>query len=130
MHQPHTGVDFDGRGGDKVYAIADGVVRLVVRDKVGWTLGVTHPRLKDTHVIYGHLGIVYVPQGVRVHRGEVLGILEAGLRWVPHLHLGMMSAGTPQDPELHQFECPPGSSGALLWPVECLCELDSKPRED
>ncbi|HTK14938.1 MAG TPA: M23 family metallopeptidase [Acidimicrobiia bacterium] len=122
---PHEGVDFDRHGGDKVFAIDDGIV--VVADQhfeVGKSVWVEHDGVLRGTAIYAHLIVVNVHEHERVHRGQLLGRIDASISdsWIPHLHFEIFDHSGDRDPEDFTYACKGSDSpGTLLWPVECLC---------
>lgn len=97
----HEGTDFDGDEGDAVFAVADGVVKLIARDNgkhaYGNHIRVTHVLNGDTYEsVYAHLR-GFVPglvAGSKVQAGETLGFMgSTGAAKGTHLHLTFKKMG-------------------------------------
>lgn len=94
----HEGIDFAGRKGDKVHAIAAGVVTwagprygygklVIVNDGDGYT------------TYYAHNEKVLVTVGEVVTRGDTIALMgETGRATGPHVHLEVHHDGRPVDP--------------------------------
>ena len=89
VKRPHTGIDFTAPRGTKVYAAGDGVVTVVVNNRSRSGYG-THIKLDhgfSYESFYGHLDKVYVREGQKVKRGQMIGeVGNTGLSVAPHLH--------------------------------------------
>ncbi len=99
----HYGVDISAEIGTEVYAAAAGVV---VAAKATYSLGQGYGR----HVIidhgygyktlYGHLSEVWVKEGQRIERWDVIGLVgNTGRTTGPHLHFEVHKDDTPVDPQ-------------------------------
>ncbi len=99
----HNGVDISAEIGTEVYAAAAGVV---VAAKSSYSLGQGYGR----HVIidhgygyktlYGHLSEVWVKEGQRIERWDVIGLVgNTGRTTGPHLHFEVHKDDTPVDPQ-------------------------------
>ncbi|MDZ7269134.1 MAG: peptidoglycan DD-metalloendopeptidase family protein [candidate division KSB1 bacterium] len=99
----HNGVDISAEIGTEVYAAAAGVV---VAAKSTYSLGQGYGR----HVIidhgygyktlYGHLSEVWVKEGQRIERWDVIGLVgNTGRTTGPHLHFEVHKDDTPVDPQ-------------------------------
>lgn len=83
----HPAVDIAGPKGSPVFASASGVVVLVEKKYTGygWQIMLDHENGAKTR--YAHLSEIYVQNGQRVKKGEVIGLLgSTGRSTGPHLH--------------------------------------------
>lgn len=76
----HSGADFAGRTGEPVYAVADGVVEVVIHNErpqrtrgYGNIMAIRHPNEGDVRSVYAHLDRVHVQQGQSVQAGQLIG---------------------------------------------------------
>jgi len=95
----HTGQDFAGGYGSKIFAAADGVVA-----DTGWQTGygkaidVTHGYGLSTK--YGHLSKILVKDGQHVKKGQVIGLEgSTGRSTGPHLHYEVRYNNVPLNPK-------------------------------
>lgn len=114
----HNGTDFAADEGTPVYALADGVVAMVdSRSDYGKYVRVFHEAL-GLHTFYAHLAQQTVVQGVRVTKGQQVGIVgNTGDSSGPHLHLETRigDAATYSDAApMPNGRCDPESVCALL----------------
>lgn len=89
VNRPHTGIDFTAPRGTKVYATGDGTVAEVVinRSRTGYGTNIRLDHGFDYESFYGHLDKVFVREGQKVKRGQVIGeVGNTGLSMAPHLH--------------------------------------------
>lgn len=92
----HDGLDIRAPKGSKVYAVAPGRVKLVVRDPDGHNYGI---HIRITHAdgyetIYGHLEKALVKEGNRVEAGTLIGLADdTGNSFGSHLHLTLKRKG-------------------------------------
>ena len=97
----HTGIDIEGRYGQKVIAAANGVVSYIGFSPTGGrTLVIKHN--KNIRTTYLNLLQIYVPVGTSVKQGEVIASI--GAKDDPssssyHLHFGIIYDGKYIDPE-------------------------------
>ena len=115
----HSGLDFTARTGTKVYAPADGLVR-IAKSHFGYGLlveldhgrGFT-PGKRQTvryRTRYGHLSRILVKKGQRVKRGDLLGLVgSTGRSTGPHLHYEVLINNRNADPLLAISRFNPGS---------------------
>lgn len=100
----HGGVDLVAPQGELVYAVADGVVRDVIRSRkgLGNIVEIDHGDGYTTR--YALLGDISVPKGRRVQRGQKIGTvgISAGV-YAPHLHYEVLKDGVVQDPVNYFF---------------------------
>jgi murein DD-endopeptidase MepM/ murein hydrolase activator NlpD len=102
----HSGLDISGVWDAKIIAPADGVVVEHWPAPEGYYQG--HPNLggmvKIEHAggfdtVYGHMSIVYVGEGLKVKRGDVLGVMgDTGTSKGRHLHYELHHNGIPVNP--------------------------------
>jgi hypothetical protein len=93
----HDGTDIRAPEGSKIFAVAPGRVKLVVRDpsesNYGIHIRITHADGYET--IYGHLEKALVKEGNRVQAGTLIGLADStGNSSGDHLHLGLKRKGT------------------------------------
>ncbi|RJQ13482.1 M23 family metallopeptidase [Candidatus Parcubacteria bacterium] len=95
----HLGVDLEGKMGDRVYAINDGVITLSRSDlpNYGTTVVINHGL--GIFSLYLHLSEIKVALGQKVKRGDVIGLVgSTGYSLEPHLHLSLRVRGASVDP--------------------------------
>lgn len=96
--KPHRGLDFRGKTGQPIHALADGQVALA-EDLYysGKAVYVNHGG--GVFSSYLHMSEIVVQPGQAVRRGTVLGLVgSTGVSTAPHLHLGLIVQGTAADP--------------------------------
>lgn len=99
----HTGIDLAAAYGSTVFAVAAGIVHVVV-SSTGFGIHVllTPPPAstgKTVVYLYGHLSGVVVADGVTVAAGQVLGSVgSTGNSTGPHLHFELDVGGVPVNP--------------------------------
>jgi murein DD-endopeptidase MepM/ murein hydrolase activator NlpD len=97
----HPGVDFSGRRGTDVMAVAGGVVIYADRrPDYGWTVEINHG---DGYVTrYAHHQELKVATGEIVKRGQVIGTIgSSGRATGPHLHFEVLKNGRHVDPRTY-----------------------------
>ncbi len=92
----HDGLDIRASEGSKVFAVAPGRVKLVVRDpgekNYGILVRITHADGYET--LYAHLEKALVKEGNRVEAGTLIGLAgNTGNSYGAHLHLGLKRQG-------------------------------------
>ncbi|MDX1413820.1 MAG: M23 family metallopeptidase [Candidatus Promineifilaceae bacterium] len=92
----HDGLDLQAPTGSKVYSVAPGRVKLVVRDpkdhNYGRHIRITHAEGYET--IYAHLEKPLVKEGNRVEAGTLIGLADSsGNSTGSHLHLTLKRKG-------------------------------------
>ncbi|MEW5757036.1 MAG: M23 family metallopeptidase [Pseudomonadota bacterium] len=94
----HEGVDFAGKEGTKILAVAAGVVTWAgERSGYGNLVEVTHGNGYVTR--YGHNSEIHVTEGQTVKKGEVLAAMgSTGRSTGPHVHFEVLRNGRPVDP--------------------------------
>ncbi len=87
----HTGVDFALKPGNPVYATGDGVVASVKFEFFGYGNSVVIDHGFGYKTRYAHLKSIGVSEGMKVKRGECIGISgNSGRSSGPHLHYEVM----------------------------------------
>ncbi len=97
----HNGVDFAGRGGADVTALAAGLVVFAgERSGYGWLVEINHGGGYSTR--YGHHKELVVKAGDIVHRGELIGLMgNTGRSTGPHVHFEVFKNGRIVDPSTY-----------------------------
>ncbi len=97
----HRGLDFTGRIGDPVYALADGVVTYAgTNGGYGELVELEHADGYRTR--YAHNDSVLVALGAHVHKGQPVATLgNSGRSTGPHLHLEVRKDGVATDPRFY-----------------------------
>lgn len=95
----HTGVDFRGKRGEKIYATADGIVqKAFVNGGYGKYLSIGHGNGYTTS--FAHLQTFLVKKGARVERGQLIGLVgNTGRSTGPHLHYEIQLDKKPINPQ-------------------------------
>lgn len=95
----HQGLDFVGAPHARVYATAPGVVTVAKRmGAYGQLVEIDHGNGIKTR--YGHLDVIAIRPGVRVQRGELIGIQgSTGRSTGAHVHYEVRYNNRPYDPE-------------------------------
>ena len=94
----HTGVDIAAPMGSQIRSATDGTV---IRAEFDNMLGnyVQVQAYAGFSYIYGHMSKILAGVGVRVHQGQVIGLVgETGYATGPHLHFEVRKNGVPQNP--------------------------------
>ncbi len=94
----HMGVDFEGKEGDSIAAMNDGVVREAQKTRLyGNIVIIDHG--EGIYTMYLHLKTILISVGAHVHRGQVIGVMgQTGYATGPHLHLSIKVNGISVDP--------------------------------
>jgi murein DD-endopeptidase MepM/ murein hydrolase activator NlpD len=94
----HKGIDFAGRAGDPVLAVATGIVTFAgERGGYGWLVEITHGNGYVTR--YAHCAEVTVEVGELVRKGESVGTIgSTGRSTGPHVHFEVLRGGRQIDP--------------------------------
>lgn len=89
----HSGVDYGGRVGDPVYAVASGTVATAAQDEYsGKKIILRH--IDGTETYYLHLSAIGVRQGAPVKGGQLIGrVGNTGRSTGSHLHFGIRQKG-------------------------------------
>jgi len=95
----HRGMDFKGKRGTPVRAVNNGKVALAKELFYGGnTLVIDHGM--GLYSVYMHLSKIDVKEGVRVEKGQVVGLVGmSGRATGPHLHLSVKLNGESVNPE-------------------------------
>lgn len=95
----HTGIDLTAPSGTEVYATGDGKII-----KTGYTPGGYGKRIIVDHgfgykTLYAHLNDIYVKEGQKVKRGELIGAVgSTGRSTAPHLHYEVRKNNKTENP--------------------------------
>jgi len=94
----HTGIDFHGKRGEKIYATADGVVKKRFKNGgYGKYLLIDHGNGYTTS--FAHLQSFLVKKGDRIKRGQPIGLVgSTGRSTGPHLHYEVCLNKKPINP--------------------------------
>ena len=94
----HAGVDLAAAAGTPVKASQGGVVKFAgPAEGYGQSVLIEHGAGIETR--YGHLQKIYVTQGQRVERGQLIALSgNTGRSTAPHLHYEVLVDGRPVDP--------------------------------
>lgn len=95
----HTGVDFAMKSGNPIYVTGDGVVESVKFEFFGYGNHVVIDHGFGYKTRYAHLKSIGVVEGMKVKRGECLGLSgNSGKSSGPHLHYEVIYKGNPVNP--------------------------------
>lgn len=112
----HDGIDYSGKEGTVIRAVADGVVTETKTDARKWPANygsnsygnfvriqhedkVSGGKSKTQHTLYSHLKDVYVKKGKQVKKGDPIGTLgQTGQAYSPHLHFEYLVDGKETNP--------------------------------
>ena len=100
----HNGLDIIAHSGEPVYAVADGVVKDVIRSRkgLGNVVEIDHGNGYVTR--YAHLADVEVRKGRRLEKGTRIGYVGvSGNSFAPHLHYEVLKDTLVLDPVNHLF---------------------------
>jgi murein DD-endopeptidase MepM/ murein hydrolase activator NlpD len=95
----HTGIDLTAPTGTEVYATGDGKII-----KTGYTPGGYGKRIIIDHgfgykTLYAHLNDIYVKEGQKIKRGELIGAVgNTGRSTAPHLHYEVRKNNKTENP--------------------------------
>lgn len=98
----HNGIDFACAEGTPVYAVKNGVAKIIVKnDKTfGNYIIISHDDGQITSV-YAHLSKIEIERNQKVKKGEVIGYSgQSGMATGPHLHFELRQNGKAEDPRL------------------------------
>lgn len=102
----HRGIDMIGAPGDRVYASDAGTVAHAGPQRPGF-MGYGPQYVVIDHggawTLYGHLDGLRVKPGDRVERGDVIGLVAAGVT-PPHLHFEVARHAYPMDSEAPRID--------------------------
>lgn len=95
----HTGVDFAMKPGNPIYSTGDGVVESVKFELFGYGNQVVIDHGFGYKTRYAHLKSVGVAEGMKVKRGECIGLSgNSGRSSGPHLHYEVLYKGAHVNP--------------------------------
>lgn len=95
----HKGVDFVANIGTKIYATGDGIVTLSKTSRKGYGNEVIINHSFGYSTRYGHLNEIFVMEGQKVKRGQVIGAVgNTGRSTGPHLHYEVRLNNHPVNP--------------------------------
>jgi murein DD-endopeptidase MepM/ murein hydrolase activator NlpD len=95
----HSGLDFQSPAGTPIYATANGVViKSTIDPSYGRLASINHG---DGYISrYAHAQELYVREGDKVARGQLIGLIGASGRATgPHLHYEILKSGETIDPQ-------------------------------
>lgn len=93
----HSGVDISARIGTEIRATADGVIDSVGQDKkYGNLVIINHENGYKTY--YSSCSEIFVKEGERVKKGDVIALSGRTGKPTPHLHYEIRKDGVPVDP--------------------------------
>lgn len=95
----HSGIDFRGKRGEKIYATADGIVQKAFENGgYGKYLRIGHGNGYTTS--FAHLQTFLVKKGDRIKRGQLIGLVgNTGRSTGPHLHYEINLDKKPINPQ-------------------------------
>jgi murein DD-endopeptidase MepM/ murein hydrolase activator NlpD len=97
--KPHYGLDFVAPKGTKIYATGDGIVTLSKFSRKGYGNEIIINHSFGYSSRYAHLDDIYVNEGEKVKRGQLIGLLgNTGRSTGPHLHYEIRFNNEPIDP--------------------------------
>lgn len=100
----HNGLDLIAPSGEPVYAVADGVVKEVVRSRKGSGNVIVIDHENGYFTRYAHLEDIETARGRRVRRGTRIGhVGVSGNSFAPHLHYEVLKDTVVLDPVNHMF---------------------------
>jgi murein DD-endopeptidase MepM/ murein hydrolase activator NlpD len=112
----HNGVDFAMKPGNPIYATGDGVVESVKFEFFGYGNQVLVDHGFGYKTRYAHLKSVGVVEGMKVKRGECLGLSgNSGRSSGPHLHYEVIYKGSHVNPaNYYDLTITPEEYGAMV----------------
>lgn len=95
----HPGLDLDGKTGDKIRPIEDGVVAIISRSRYAYGNAILIDHGDSISSLYAHLSKILVYEGQNVDTNTVIGEMGAtGRANGDHLHLEIRKNGVPVNP--------------------------------
>ena len=95
----HQGIDLSGNKGEPIYSAGDGVVSEVKKSYFGYGREIVVDHGFGYKTRYAHLKTVNVVEGMKVKRGECIGLSgNSGRSSGPHLHYEVMYKGNYVNP--------------------------------
>ncbi|MFH1838295.1 MAG: peptidoglycan DD-metalloendopeptidase family protein [Candidatus Kuenenbacteria bacterium] len=100
FHWGHPGVDISGKNySSPIYASADGIIGQVIYSNRGYGNHIIINHRNNTKTLYGHMSKIFVENGQRVKKGQVIGLLgSTGRSTGPHLHFEIRINGKKINP--------------------------------
>lgn len=98
----HSGIDIEGKLGEPLYAVADGVVtRANWYGGYGLCVVIRHRDDSDgIETLYGHNDEIVVKEGQEVKKGDLIAYVgSTGISTGPHIHFEIKVGGHATDPE-------------------------------
>lgn len=100
----HSGLDLISPAGEPVYAVADGVVKEVIKSRKGLGNVVTIDHGNGYVTRYAHLSDIETRKGRKVRKGARIGYVGvSGNSFAPHLHYEVLRDTLVLDPVNHFF---------------------------
>lgn len=100
----HNGLDIIASSGEEVHAVADGVVKEVIKSRKGLGNVVVIDHENGYFTRYAHLADVSAVKGRKVKRGAKIGhVGVSGNSFAPHLHYEVLRDTLVLDPVNHMF---------------------------
>lgn len=100
----HNGLDLISPAGEPVYAVADGVVKEVIKSRKGLGNVVTVDHGNGYVTRYAHLADIETRKGRKVRKGTRIGYVGvSGNSFAPHLHYEVLRDTLVLDPVNHFF---------------------------
>ena len=100
----HNGLDLIAPAGDPVFAVADGVVKEIIKSRKGLGNVVVIDHGNGYVTRYAHLADIETRKGRKVRRGTCLGYVGvSGNSFAPHLHYEVLRDTLVLDPVNHFF---------------------------
>ncbi|MGB0975808.1 MAG: peptidoglycan DD-metalloendopeptidase family protein [Prolixibacteraceae bacterium] len=101
----HYGMDFSAPIGTEIFSTGNGVVRKVIKSKVGYGLHILVDHGYGYETLYAHMSKFNVKQGQKVHRGDVIGFVgSTGKSTGPHLHYEVHKNKRAVNPQNFYFQ--------------------------
>lgn len=101
----HYGMDFSAPIGTEIFSTGNGVVRKVIKSKVGYGLHILVDHGYGYETLYAHMSKFNVKQGQKVHRGDVIGFVgSTGKSIGPHLHYEVHKNKRAVNPQNFYFQ--------------------------
>lgn len=101
----HYGMDFSAPIGTEIFSTGNGVVRKVIKSKVGYGLHILVDHGYGYETLYAHMSKFNVKQGQKVHRGDVIGYVgSTGKSTGPHLHYEVHKNKRAVNPQNFYFQ--------------------------
>ena len=100
----HSGMDFQRKSGNPVYATGDATVEAILVEMYGYGRQVVLNHGFGYKTRYAHLNAIFVTEGMKVTRGQLIATTgNTGLTSGPHLHYEVIYKGQNVNPA-HYFD--------------------------